>query len=66
MTWGIAIMYLVAALSGLLGIGLLLRLRASLSEAKTYAYRMIGIMTLAAATMLGASATALWRWTVAP
>lgn len=66
MTWGIAIMYLVAALFGLLGIGLLLRLRMPLSDATRYVLRMTGVMALAAATMLGVSATALWRWTVAP
>lgn len=66
MTRSIAIMYLVAALLGLLGGGLLLRLRAPLSRPKVYAFRMTGIMAVAAAITLGASATAMWRWTVAP
>ena len=58
-------MYAVAALSGGIGVGLLLRLRTPLSEAKRYVFRMSGVMAPAAAIMLGASATALWRWTVA-
>ena len=66
MTGGIAIMYVVAALLGLLGAALLLRLRGPLSEAKTYVFRMTGIMAVAAAITLGASATAMWRWTVTP
>ncbi len=66
MTWPVAIMYLVATLLGLLGGGLLLRLRTPLSQPKLYAFRMTGIMAVAAAITLGASATAMWRWTVVP
>jgi len=66
MTWPVAIMYLVATLLGLLGAGLLLRLRTPLSQPKLYAFRMTGIMAIAAAITLGASATAMWRWTVVP
>lgn len=67
MTYNVAIMYLVAAVLTVAGVVMLLRLRSpSISERKTYAYRMIGIMLTSAGIVLAMSATAMWRWTVAP
>lgn len=67
MTYGSAIMFLVAAVLGLVGTVLLLRLRApSITERQTYAFRMIGIMLVSVAIVLACSAAAMWRWTLAP
>ena len=66
MTYATIIMFLVAAVLGLAGAGLLLRLRAAAtSERQTYAYRMAGIMLVSAAIVLAFSAAATWRWSVA-
>ena len=63
MTYPVAVMYVVAALLTVAGIVLLLRLRSdAISERKTYAYRMVGIMLTSAGIVLLMSATAMWRW----
>lgn len=65
MTYGVVIMYLVAAVLGLTGVVLLARLRsATISERQVYAYRMIGIMLTSAGIVLAMSATAMWRWSI--
>ena len=58
----VAIMYVVAAVLGLVGTGLLLSLIRPAGPAKVYVYRMAGIMLVAAALVLAASATAMWQW----
>ncbi len=64
MTYGVAIMYGVAAVLSVIGTVLLVRLRGPLSAGRVYAYRMIGIMAAAAGIVLAMSATAMWRWSV--
>ena len=65
MTYGVTIMYLVAAVLGAAGTWLLLRLRSSrITERQTYAYRMVGIMLASCAIVLAMSATAMWSWSV--
>ena len=65
MTYGAAVMYVVAALLGLVGFWMLLRLRkASTTERQTYAYRMVGIMLTSAAIVLAFSAAAMQQWSV--
>ncbi len=67
MTYGVVIMYLVAAVLGAAGTVMLLRLRSPrTTERQVYAYRMIGIMAASAAIVLAMSATAMWSWSVAP
>ena len=64
MTYNVVIMYLVAAVLTAVGAWMLLRLRSSrITERKTYAYRMIGIMLVSAGIVLAMSATAMWSWT---
>lgn len=65
MTFSIAIMYAVAALFTVIGTALLLLLIRQTSEAKTYAFRMVGIMALSLGIVLAMSATAMWRWSLA-
>ena len=65
MTLSIAIMYGVATLFAVIGIGLLLMLIRQTSEAKVYAFRMVGIMALSLGLVLAMSATAMWRWSLA-
>ena len=65
MTSSIGIMYAVAAVFTVLGVGLLLALLHPASEKKVYAFRMSGTMALALGLVLFASATAMWRWSVA-
>ncbi len=60
------IMFAVAAVFGLAGAWLLLQLRTPQAPARVYVYRMVGIMSLAAAIVLAFSATAMWRWSVQP
>jgi len=63
MTYGSAIMYLVAAVLGIVGVWMLLRLRsARTTERQVYAYRMIGIMLTSAAIVLAFSAAAMQQW----
>ena len=67
MTYNVLIMYAVAAVATVLGVWMLLRLRSTrITERKTYAYRMVGIMLTSGGIVLAMSATAMWRWTVAP
>ena len=67
MTYNVVIMYLVAAVLTAIGVVMLLRLRsATITERKTYAYRMIGIMLTSGGIVLAMSATAMWSWSVAP
>ncbi|KQR83062.1 hypothetical protein [Sphingomonas sp. Leaf343] len=65
MSYNVVVMYVVAAVLGIGGIVLLLRLRGNLSERQVYAYRMIGIMAASAGIVLAMSATAMWRWSMA-
>ncbi len=63
MTYGVTVMYIVAAVLTLAGIVLLARLgSATISERQVYAYRMIGIMLTSAGIVLAMSATAMWSW----
>lgn len=63
MTYGVVIMYLVATVLLVVGVVLLVRLRAAtITERQTYAYRMIGIMLTSAGVVLAMSATAMWSW----
>jgi NADH:ubiquinone oxidoreductase subunit 6 (subunit J) len=65
MTYQVSIMYVVAAILLIAGVAMLLRLRSSaITERKTYAYRMIGIMLASAGIVLGMSATAMWQWSM--
>ncbi|MFS0773555.1 hypothetical protein [Sphingomonas sp. 1P08PE] len=65
MTYGVVIMYLVAAVLAAAGAFMLLRLRsARITERQVYAYRMVGIMALSAGIVLAMSATAMWSWSV--
>jgi hypothetical protein len=67
MTYNVIIMYLVAAVLTAIGMVMLFRLRsATITERKTYAYRMIGIMLTSGGIVLAMSATAMWRWSVTP
>jgi hypothetical protein len=65
MTTSIAIMFAVAALFTLIGVGLLLALLRPASAGKVYAFRMIGIMALSLGIVLIMSASAMWHWSVA-
>ena len=65
MSYNVVVMYVVAAVLGIAGVVLLLRLRGNLSERQVYAYRMIGIMAGSAGIVLAMSATAMWRWSMA-
>ena len=63
MTYNVLIMYAVAAVRAALGAYMLVRLRSSrISERKTYAYRMVGIMLASGGIVLAMSATAMWSW----
>ncbi|WP_242615777.1 hypothetical protein [Sphingomonas sp. BK036] len=56
-------MFAVAAVLGIVGTALLLRLRSpTITEPQTYAFRMIGIMLTSGAIVLAMSAAAMWRW----
>ncbi|MGW8279147.1 hypothetical protein ACWGK7_06580 [Sphingomonas aurantiaca] len=56
-------MFAVAAVLGIVGTVLLLRLRSpTITEPQTYAFRMIGIMLTSGAIVLAMSAAAMWRW----
>ena len=66
MSYNVVIMYLVAAALAAAGAYMLLRLRSSqITERKTYAYRMTGIMAVSAGIVLAMSATAMWSWSMA-
>lgn len=62
MTPPIVIMFAVAAVLGLAGIGLLAALARPRSAAQSYARRMAGIMALAGGVVLAMSAWAMRRW----
>ncbi|MBR0553456.1 hypothetical protein [Stakelama marina] len=62
MSLAVAIMFAVAGAAGLLGLALLVQLRQPLTEARTYAYRMVAVMALALAAVLALSAGAMWQW----
>lgn len=63
MTYPVVVMYAVATILTVAGIYMLARLRsATISERKTYAYRMVGIMLASAGVVLFMSATAMWSW----
>ena len=67
MTYNVAIMYAVAAVLTVAGVVMLLRLRSSgITERKTYAYRMVGIMLVSAGIVLAMSSTAMWNWSLEP
>lgn len=67
MTYQVTIMYFVAAVLTVAGIYMLVRLRSSrITERKTYAYRMIGIMLVSAGIVLAMSSTAMWNWSMEP
>ena len=60
------IMFAVAAVFGVVGIGLLLALARPQAPARVYVYRMVGIMAVSLAIVLAFSAHAMWQWSVAP
>lgn len=62
MMWQILAMYAVALVFALVGAVLLLALARPRSAGQVYAFRMIGIMTLAGGVVLAMSATAMWQW----
>ncbi len=62
MTLQIMIMYAVAVVFALTGVGLLLSLIRPAGPAKVYVYRMAGIMALAFGLVLALSASAMWQW----
>ena len=64
MSWQVLVMYAVAAVFALLGLGLLLALIRPSGPAKVYVFRMVGIMALSLGFVLAASATAMWQWSV--
>ena len=65
MTYNVVIMYVVAAVLTALGVWMLVRLRRpSITERKTYAYRMAGIMLTSGGIVLAMSATAMWQWSM--
>jgi hypothetical protein len=61
-SWSILIMYAVAAVLVVTGIGLLLALTRPAGPAKVYVFRMVGIMALGAGVVLGISATSMLSW----
>ena len=64
MSLHIIIMFAVAAVFTLVGIGLLLSLLRPAGPAKIYVYRMVGIMALAFGIVLALSASAMWQWSL--
>ena len=60
----VAIMYAVALVFALVGIGLLVALARPRSAGQVYAFRMIGIMAIAGGAVLAMSATAMWQWSM--
>jgi hydrogenase/urease accessory protein HupE len=67
MTYGTVVMFVVGAVFVAAGIGLLVRLASSrITERKTYAYRMVGIMFASAGVLLIAYALALRSWSMTP
>ena len=67
MSYQVAIMYLVATVLMVAGGVMLWRLRRpTITERKTYAYRMVGIMFASGGVVLAMSATAMWSWSGVP
>ena len=67
MTYQVVVMFAVAGVLGLVGIACLLRLGSpAVTEGQTYAFRMIGIMLVAAAIVLAISAGAMHEWSTQP
>ena len=67
MSYQVAIMYLVATVLMVAGAWMLWRLRRpTITERKTYAYRMVGIMFASGGVVLAMSATAMWSWSGVP
>ena len=66
MTYGAAIMYLVATALAVAAAVMLLQLRRPLKERQRYAALIAGTMAAAGSFMLFAYATAQWRWSFAP
>lgn len=66
MTMSIAIMYTVGVVFTLIGAGLLLALLRPASEARVYAFRMMGIMAMSLGVVLLMSASAMLRWSATP
>ncbi len=66
MTLGTAIMFGVAAVLTLVGLGLLLWLIRPSGPAKVYVFRMAGIMLVSAGVVLAVSAWFTWEWSVSP
>jgi hypothetical protein len=66
MTLGTGIMFVVAAVLTLIGVGLLLSLIRPSGPAKVYVFRMAGIMLVSGGVVLAFSAWATWDWSVAP
>lgn len=62
MSWQVVIMFAVAGVLGLVGLGLLLALVRPSGPAKVYVFRMAGIMLLVAGIALAVAANAMWRW----
>lgn len=65
MSWQVLIMFVVAGVLALVGLGLLVALARPSGPAKVYVFRMAGIMALAAGVVLAFSASAMWSWSVA-
>jgi len=67
MTYGTVVMFAVGGLLLAGGVLMLARLASSrITERKTYAYRMVGIMLASAGVLLIAYALALRSWSAAP
>ena len=67
MTWQVIIMFAVSGIAGLVGIGCLLRLASpNVTQAQVYSFRMIGIMLVSGAIVLGLSAGAMHSWSPPP
>lgn len=66
MTWQVLIMFVVAGLLALVGLGLLLALARPSGPARVYVFRMVGIMALMAGVVLAFSASAMWQWSGQP
>ena len=66
MSWQVIIMFAVAGVLALVGIGLLVSLARPSGPAKVYVFRMAGIMALMAGIVLAFSASAMWQWSGQP
>jgi uncharacterized membrane protein len=66
MTWQALVMYGVALVAAVVGVGLLLRLRTAGSEGAIYRYRIAGTMLAALGLVLAIFATAQWSWNTSP